>query len=68
MNRTYRNKSLRKGGGGRFARLEDVFREKGIDNPGALAASIGRAKYGKQEFQHMSEVGRHRRIMEEKNK
>ena len=36
MNRTYRNKSLRKGGGGRFARLEDVFREKGIDNPSAL--------------------------------
>jgi len=68
MSQTYRNKSLRKGGGGRFMRLEDVFKKKGINNPGALAASIGRAKYGKLEFQHMSKVGRHRQIMEKKNK
>ena len=32
--------------------------EKGVQNPGALAAAIGRAKYGKQKFQEMAAAGR----------
>ncbi|HKB53091.1 MAG TPA: hypothetical protein VKD22_03770 [Ramlibacter sp.] len=29
-------------------------------NPGAVAAAIGRKKYGKARFQHMAAAGRHR--------
>ena len=40
------------GSGKRFANLESsLAKEKGIKNPGALAASIGRKKYGKTRFQ-----------------
>ena len=57
MSKTYKGKSLRKGGGGRFAKLEDKFSKQGVKNPGALAAVLGREKYGKQEFQNMAETG-----------
>ena len=29
----------------------------GVSNPGAVAASIGRAKYGKKAFQHAAATG-----------
>jgi hypothetical protein len=32
-------------------------KKKGIDNPGALAASIGRKKYGKKKFQKAAAKG-----------
>jgi hypothetical protein len=48
---------MRKGGGGRFARLEDKFSKQGVKNPGALAAVLGRKKFGKQEFQDMAATG-----------
>lgn len=47
------------GQGGRFAALEDKLSdEPGVDNPGALAASIGRKKFGKDKFQNMAAKGR----------
>jgi hypothetical protein len=50
-------KSMTLGGGGRFAALEGKLAAKpGIKNPGALAASIGRKKYGKAKFQNLSHV------------
>lgn len=59
--KTYKGKSLSKGGGGRFARLSDKLKRKGVNNPDALAASIGRKKYGKNQFQKMAAAGKKRR-------
>ena len=45
------------GSGGRFKALEGkLSKEKGVRNPGALAASIGRAKYGKKGFSKLSAI------------
>ena len=53
-------KSMKLGGGGRFAALKAKLGGRGIRNPGALAASIGRAKYGKARFGRMAVKGRMR--------
>lgn len=51
--------SMKPGGGGRFKALEGKLeKRKGVDNPGALAAYIGRKKYGAKKFQAMSAKGR----------
>lgn len=51
--------SMALGGGGRFAALEGkLAKEPGITNPGALAASIGRKKYGKAKFQKLAAGGK----------
>lgn len=42
------------GGGGRFKKLEGELAGKGVRNPGALAASIGRKKYGAKSFNQMA--------------
>ena len=50
------------GAGGRFQALKGVLKKrKGIRTPGALAAWIGRRKYGKKAFQRMAVAGRKRR-------
>lgn len=50
------------GSGKRFAALKaKLAKRKGVKNPGALAASIGRKKYGKKRFQALSAAGRKRR-------
>jgi hypothetical protein len=36
----------------------ELANKKGITNPGALAASIGRKKYGKKKFQRAATAGR----------
>ena len=47
------------GSGQRFKMLENELSHKpGIENPGALAAYIGRKKYGKSRFQKLSAAGR----------
>lgn len=47
------------GSGGRFKALEEkLSHKKGVTNPGALAASIGRAKYGKKKMSKMSSKGK----------
>lgn len=46
------------GSGQRFASLESKLSRRGIRNPAALAASIGRKKYGSKKF---ASLGRHGR-------
>jgi len=44
-------KSMKLGGGGRFQKLESSLANKpGIKDPAAVAASIGRRKYGAKKF------------------
>lgn len=37
---------------------EKLSQEKGVRNPGAVAASIGRKKYGKRPFNRAASMGR----------
>lgn len=47
------------GQGGRFAALKGkLSKQKGVTNPGALAAAIGRKKYGASKMAKMSAAGR----------
>ncbi len=51
--------SMKPGGGGRFKKLEGkLAKRKGVENPGALAAYIGRRKYGPAKMAAMSAKGR----------
>lgn len=53
--------SMAPGGGGRFAKLKHQLAGKpGVKNPGALAAAIGRKKYGKSKMAKFSAEGRKR--------
>lgn len=45
------------GQGGRFEALKQKLSRKGVRDPGALAASIGRKKYGKARFQKLAARG-----------
>lgn len=52
-------KSMKLGGGGRFAALKEKLADrKGVSNPGALAAYIGAQKYGKAKMSKMAARGR----------
>lgn len=53
-------KSKKLGMGGRFAALKKKLAKKGARTPGALAAWIGRRKFGAKRFQKMSVAGRKR--------
>lgn len=54
-------KSMKPGGGGRFAKLRGkIAKRKGVRDPDAVAAAIGRAKYGKKKFQSFAAKGRKR--------
>ena len=46
------------GSGARFKALTKQLAAKGADNPKALAAYIGRKKYGKAKFQSLAAHGR----------
>lgn len=46
------------GSGGRFKALQGELDKKGVRDPGALAASIGRAKFGKAKFSKLSQGGK----------
>lgn len=54
-------KETKPGGGQRFKSLKRKLKKKGARNPGALAAWVGRKKYGKKKFQEMSAKGRKRK-------
>lgn len=57
------DKHAKLGSGGRFAALKNkLSHQKGITNPGALAASIGRKKYGSHKMASMAAKGRHRKV------
>lgn len=47
------------GQGGRFAALKNkIAKEPGVTNPGAVAAAIGRKKYGAEKMASMAAKGR----------
>jgi len=46
------------GTGERFRQLTGQLRRKGVKDPEALAAWIGRKKYGKERFQKLAQKGR----------
>lgn len=48
------------GSGERFQRLQGELASKGARNPAALAAYIGRQKYGNKRFAQLGAKGRHR--------
>lgn len=51
----------RLGSGARFKSLRDKIAKRGkVRDPDAVAASIGRKKYGKPRFQRLSAAGRTR--------
>ena len=52
------SKSMKLGGGGRFKKLKDKLGKKGAKNPAALAAHIGRNKYGNKKMASMAASGR----------
>lgn len=56
---TFKGKSMKPGGGGKFAKLKSQLSGK-VSNPGAVAASIGRKKYGQAQMSKWSAAGRKR--------
>lgn len=46
------------GSGARFKKLEGELEAKGAKNPAALAASIGRKKFGKKKMAKMAVEGK----------
>ncbi len=53
-------KSMKPGGGGRFKKLKGELSKKGVKDPGALAASIGRKKHGKKKMAKWSQAAKNR--------
>lgn len=54
-------KSMKPGGGGRFEKLEgELAHKKGVGDAGALAAYIGRRKYGAKRMASMAATGERR--------
>ena len=49
------------GSGKRFKSLTKKLKKKGAKNPKALAAYIGRKKYGKKKFQKLASKGKRRK-------
>jgi hypothetical protein len=47
------------GSGKRFSNLTRKLAAQGAENPAALAAWIGRQKYGKARFQKLAAKGKH---------
>jgi len=57
------------GSGKRFAALKNkLSHRKGVTNPGALAAYIGRRKYGNKRFQKLAVKGKVARATKNMNK
>ena len=54
-------KKYRPGEGGRFKALTEAVKAGGAKVPEAVAAAIGRKKYGKKKFQRMAAKGRRRK-------
>ena len=55
---------MRLGGGGRFEKLVGQLEKKGVKDPAALAAAIGRKRLGKARFQSLAAKGRRRALRE----
>ncbi len=57
MMMTMKNKP-KLGSGKRFKQLTSQLSKRGVKNPKALAAYIGRKKYGKKKFQQLAAKGK----------
>jgi len=55
------NSKPKLGTGERFAQLKSKLSGQGVKDPGALAASIGRKKFGKKRFQKLAATGSKRK-------
>lgn len=53
-------KSTKLGGGGRFKKVAASARASGARNPNAVAAAVGRRKYGAKKMATMAAAGRRR--------
>lgn len=53
-------KSMKLGGGGRFAAIEEKAEASGARDPGAVAAVAGARKYGQKRMTKMAVAGRAR--------
>ena len=49
------------GSGARFAAVEKAAAKSGASNPKAVAAAIGRKKYGNKKFQALAAAGRRKK-------
>jgi methyl coenzyme M reductase subunit C len=54
-------KSMKLGAGGRFAKLKGTLAKQGVEDPAALAATIGRKKFGKAKMTKWAAKGRAKR-------
>lgn len=52
------NPKAKLGQGGRFAAVEAAARKSGARNPAAVAAAVGRKKYGQKKMTKLSVKGR----------
>ena len=52
--------SMKPGGGGRFRKLSEQLARKGVRDPKAVAASIGRKKWGAERMESWAEKGKAR--------
>ena len=58
----------RLGSGKRFKQLANKIARKGnVENPAAIAAKVGREKYGKEKFQKMATQGKKRHAKEKEH-
>ena len=53
-----KNKKPKLGSGDRYKKLVNSLKKGGAKNPKALAAHIGREKYGKKKFQELALKGK----------
>jgi hypothetical protein len=51
------------GEGGRFRAMVAKLKKRGVKDPKALAAFVGRKKYGKERFQKMAAAGRRKSLI-----
>ncbi|MEW6016489.1 MAG: hypothetical protein AB1760_00280 [Pseudomonadota bacterium] len=56
------------GSGGRFEALSEKLAARGARNPNALAAWIGRKRYGSKRMAELSAIGRRRAALKRKRK
>jgi hypothetical protein len=52
------NPKAKLGSGGRFAAVEAAAKKSGAKNPAAVAAAVGRKKYGAKKMAKMAAKGR----------
>jgi aspartokinase-like uncharacterized kinase len=68
--KTYKGKSLKPGGGGKFAKMVDTMKKKGVSEEAAkaMAAKAGMKKYGKKKMQSWAKAGKKRAAKKRKTK